>query len=107
MFIGLASYFGKGTDVLFVVAALGGSLLVSYTRARGESLGVTCKAGLLQRAERLLLLGFGAILDPALSGGLGREPGFVLRIIVIVIAVGTIGTSVYRTVWIARQLQEE
>lgn len=107
VFIGLASFLGPGRDVLFVVAALGGSLLVSYTRARGESLGVTCKAGLMQRAERLLLLAFGAILDPALSSGLGREPGFILRIIVIVIAVGTIGTSVYRTVWIARQLQEE
>ena len=34
---------------------MAGSLLVSYTRARGESLGVLCKEGLMQRAERLVL----------------------------------------------------
>ena len=106
VFIGLAAFFGSGTDVLLVLVALGGSLLVSYTRARGESLGITCKAGLMQRAERLLLLGFGAILDPALSGALGGEPGFILRVLIMVIAAGTIATAVYRTIWISRRLQE-
>lgn len=102
---GLAAYFGSGTPVLLVVTALGGSMLVSYTRARGESLGVLCKAGLMQRAERMLLLGFGAVVDPALSAALGRESGFVLVGILWIVAVGTVATSVYRTVWIARELR--
>ncbi|MDH3217564.1 MAG: hypothetical protein OEN01_14990, partial [Candidatus Krumholzibacteria bacterium] len=82
-------------------------LLVSYTRARGESLGVTCKLGVMQRAERMLLLGFGAMLDPWLSSAAGRDSGFVLQIVIGVIAVGTVATAVYRTFWISRELGRE
>ncbi len=101
-FVGIAAFFGEGMAVLAVIVALGGSLLVSYTRARGESLGVLCKTGLMQRAERIIILGLGSILDPWISAAFGRETGFVLKILVIVIAVGTVGTAVYRTFWIAR-----
>jgi len=38
-------------------AALTGSLLVSYTRARAEGLGLDCKVGMAQRAERIVFLG--------------------------------------------------
>ena len=105
VFIGLAAFFGSGFRVLVVLVALGGSLLVSYTRARGESLGVLCKGGLMQRAERILLLGIGAIVDPSVSELLGRDKGFTLIIILMAIALGTVGTAVYRTVWISRRLQ--
>jgi CDP-diacylglycerol--glycerol-3-phosphate 3-phosphatidyltransferase len=105
-FVGLAYGFrSSGVALVLVVAALGGSLLVSYTRARGESLGVLCKLGVMQRAERLLLLGFGGLLDPTLSGWLGRsEPGALLVPVLGIIAVGTVGTAIFRTVWIARRL---
>ncbi len=43
--------------------ALLGSLLISYTRARAESLGAQCKIGLITRAERVLLLTLGLCLD--------------------------------------------
>src|SRR5512139_249728 len=66
-FAGLAYFFSSGWQAVSIVVALGGSLLVSYTRARGESVGVLCKVGVMQRAERMLLLGLSAILDPALS----------------------------------------
>ena len=104
-FIGLAVFFESSWADLSVIVALGGSLLVSYTRARGESLGVLCKGGTMQRAERILLLGIGSIVDPALSGALGKETGFVIAVIVAVIALGTVGTAVYRTAWISRKLQ--
>jgi CDP-diacylglycerol--glycerol-3-phosphate 3-phosphatidyltransferase len=87
-----------------VALALGGSLLVSYTRARGESQGVVCKVGVMQRAERLLLLGFGAILDPGLSAWIGQPSGALLAFVVGLIALGTVGTAIYRTVWIATRL---
>ena len=65
VFVGLAVlYMESVPELAVVVAALGGSLLVSYTRARGESLGVTARVGVMQRAERLLLVGLGAVLDP-------------------------------------------
>jgi len=47
-----------------VIAAMVGSLMVSYTRAKAEALGVDCKVGLMQRAERVVLLGLGGMLTP-------------------------------------------
>ncbi|AKD04227.1 CDP-alcohol phosphatidyltransferase family protein [Pontibacter korlensis] len=46
---------------LFAFIALIGSMMVSYTRARGEGLGVECKGGLMQRPERVVLIGVSAI----------------------------------------------
>lgn len=104
-FVGLAVYFQASATALFVVtSALGGSLLVSYARARGESVGVTCKVGVMQRAERLLLVGFGGLLDPALTAWAGWSTGTLLIGLLSIVAVGTIGTAVYRTVWIASRL---
>jgi len=45
-----------------VILAMVGSLMVSYTRARAEALGVECKVGLMQRPERVVLLGVGGLL---------------------------------------------
>lgn len=50
---------GRSVDVALVVVALLGSFLVSYTRARAESLGVDCKVGLMSRPERVVLLAIG------------------------------------------------
>lgn len=106
VFAGLAVWYREPLPVLVVSAGLGGSMLVSYTRARGESLGVLCNLGVMQRAERLLLLGLGPVLDPTLSGWLGRPEGTVLLVILVLIAVGSLGTAVFRTVWISRRLRE-
>ncbi len=110
-FVGLAVRFGGSLwPTVMVATALGGSLLVSYTRARGESVGVVCKLGVMQRAERLILLGLGAILDPGVSALWGDAPwrdaggGALLVPVLTLIAVGTIGTAIFRTVWIARRL---
>lgn len=54
--------------VVACAAALVGSLLVSYARARAEGLGVDCEVGFLQRPERVILLGAGLLLpDPLLA----------------------------------------
>ncbi|MFA5308592.1 MAG: CDP-alcohol phosphatidyltransferase family protein [Dehalococcoidales bacterium] len=60
---------GDFAECMLVGAALVGSLLVSYTRARMEGLGVECKAGLFTRPERVIVLALGLMLsrfDPAL-----------------------------------------
>jgi hypothetical protein len=59
----------------------------------------------MQRAERMLLLGFASILDPSLSHALGRDAGAIVALAVAVIALGTLVTSIHRTVWIARALR--
>lgn len=64
-FFGMAFYFIDNSWYLTSIAVavgLGGSMMVSYVRARAEGLGFKCNIGLLQRAERLLLLGFGGLI---------------------------------------------
>ena len=46
---------------IFAFIALIGSMMVSYTRARAEGLGIECKDGLMQRPERVVLIGLSAI----------------------------------------------
>lgn len=53
---------GRETELVLVFLMLVGSLMVSYTRARAEGLNVECKAGLLQRPERVVLLIAGLLL---------------------------------------------
>jgi CDP-diacylglycerol--glycerol-3-phosphate 3-phosphatidyltransferase len=54
---------GRAVDVVATLAALVGTVMVSYTRARAESIGVECKVGLMERGERLLILIAGALAD--------------------------------------------
>lgn len=104
-FVGLAVlYAGSAMQLAVVVTAMGGSLLVSYARARGESLGVVANVGVMQRAERLMLVGFGGIFDPALTAWRGWPAGSLLFGLLALVAVGTVATALYRTVWIARRL---
>lgn len=104
-FAGLAVYFQDSVlATVIVVMALSGSLLVSYTRARGESQGIICKVGIMQRAERLLLVGFGGVLDAAIAAWTGLQGGTPLLILLLFVSVGTLGTAAYRTVWIASRL---
>jgi CDP-diacylglycerol--glycerol-3-phosphate 3-phosphatidyltransferase len=92
--------------VLATVLALGGSMLVSYTRAKGEALGVSCKGGVMQRAERLVLLALAALLDGTITARAGWIPGTLLGGTVAVIGVGSLGTGLYRTWWIAKRLRD-
>lgn len=50
---------GEPTAAAMAVLALLGSLLVSYTRARAEGLGLECRVGIVTRAERVLIIVFG------------------------------------------------
>lgn len=51
-----------GAWFLAVMAATGGSLMVSYTRARAEGLGLTLRSGAMQRAERMILISVGTLI---------------------------------------------
>src|SRR5512145_1285565 len=48
---------------LVAMAGLVGSVMVSYTKARAESIGVECNIGMMERPERMLCLIAGAVLD--------------------------------------------
>jgi phosphatidylglycerophosphate synthase len=64
MFLGICYYLVSHhyfLSSLFAFIALIGSMMVSYTRARAEGLGVECKGGLMQRPERVVTIGVFAI----------------------------------------------
>jgi CDP-diacylglycerol--glycerol-3-phosphate 3-phosphatidyltransferase len=86
-------------------AAMAGSLLVSYARARGEVLGVNCSGGLMQRGERLLLTCLACLFDPLLASLLGWRVGTLTQWMLALVAVTTFATSVHRVVWIAGRLR--
>jgi phosphatidylinositol phosphate synthase len=53
---------GESLEAAAVVVAVLASLMVSYTRARAEALGVECKVGLATRAVRVVILSAGLLL---------------------------------------------
>ncbi len=76
MFLGICYYliahhyfFGS----LFAFIALIGSMMVSYTRARAEGLGIECKGGLMQRPERVITIGVSALACGFLAPLLGPD----------------------------------
>jgi phosphatidylglycerophosphate synthase len=105
--LGFVVYLGRlAGGALVAAAALAGSLLVSYARARGESVGVLCKEGLMQRAERLVLTCLVALTDGWIAARFGLVPGTASLWVLALIAVGTFATAAHRTVWISRRLLE-
>jgi CDP-diacylglycerol--glycerol-3-phosphate 3-phosphatidyltransferase len=96
----VAGYFAsRGEDfaaAMCVVAVLG-SLMVSYTRARAEALGVECKVGLATRPVRVVLLSIGLVF----AKGAGIADFELLAPAIYVIAALTIFT-VFQRVWHVR-----
>lgn len=66
LFFGLLVFFGRAGSqeavyIYLTFAALTGSFMVSYTRARAEGLGLTCKSGWFTRVERIIVLAAGLL----------------------------------------------
>lgn len=66
LLMGLLVYYASVNRPLYVVLTaivMTGSVMVSYTRARAENIIPSCKAGFLERPERVVLLIIGALFD--------------------------------------------
>ena len=66
LYLGLLVYYaviGRSFYVILAAVATAGSVMVSYTRARAESLIPTCKVGFMERPERLVLLIIGGTFN--------------------------------------------
>ena len=112
LFAGLTVYYRSSWIMIFSLAALFGSFLVSYTKARAEALGVECNVGLMQRPERILYLGLGSIVSSISQVALmpfwpeGKYPEqYVLIFVIVLIAVLANLTAVHRIVHTVRQLK--
>lgn len=104
-FVGVAWSLSNSTfGAAIATLAIGSSMLVSYARARGEAVGVSSAGGFMQRAERLIVLALAALFDGPAASRVGWAQGTLLTAAVTLIAVGALGTAVYRTYVIARML---
>lgn len=66
LYMGLLVYYavnGRSAYVVLAAVATAGSVMVSYSRARAESLIPTCKVGFMERPERVVLLILGGLFD--------------------------------------------
>jgi CDP-diacylglycerol--glycerol-3-phosphate 3-phosphatidyltransferase len=106
IYLGLAAYFvsmGGPLErwlVLATLAALAGSFLVSYVRARAQSLGFTCESGIFARPERVVVTVIGLVFS-------GVWGGYVLYAVVFLLAVLTNLTALQRIreVWLQGRAQ--
>lgn len=76
MFLGICYYLIAQhylLSSLFAFVGLIGSMMVSYTRARAEGLGIECKGGLMQRPERVVLIGTTAMACGIASHYIGGD----------------------------------
>jgi CDP-diacylglycerol--glycerol-3-phosphate 3-phosphatidyltransferase len=80
---------GRREEIMLVFAAVVGSLLVSYVRARAEAAGVQLREGLFTRPERVIVLGIGLVFDQ-------------VRIFLWILAV-LANLTVLERVWVVRQ----
>ena len=97
--LGLLIYYARADDLtgtVLVYLAVGGSVMVSYLRARSEGLGIDCKVGIMTRPERVAALGFGLIVGHWLT--------VVMLIVLGVIAALTILTTAQRLFHTGRSL---
>lgn len=97
IYLGLAVHFRSHWALWVAIFAFLGSTMVSYTRARAEGLGIECKIGIMQRAERMVFLSLGSIVgslfkvfDPAIIG------------VLIMIAVVSNFTAFQRTFYVKK-----
>ena len=105
-FLGLIIFFQSGWEVWAVLLAILGGMMVSYTRARAEGLGVACEVGLLQRPERFVLLGFGSIFSSIAVHALGGSRHVLLPLTVALFALLSNLTALQRVAYIFRELNE-
>ena len=94
VFFGICFYLiNQGYVISSIVAfiALIGSLMVSYVRARAEGLGLECKVGFMQRPERVVLTGLGAlccgIFAPMMENNEMFEPIMIFVIPLLIVAI--------------------
>jgi phosphatidylglycerophosphate synthase len=123
MFLGICYYlisYDYFLSSLFAFIAMIGSIMVSYTRARAEGLGINCSVGVMQRPERILIVGITAILAGVFSSKLGSDIKFdvdflpfpifetitIFTFPLFLLAIFTNITAIRRLIYSKRELQK-
>lgn len=111
IFGGLALWYsGSGNDNMLCAVAifcLASGQVVSYTKARGESIGLPVAVnGLIERAERLVISLVAAGLSGLQTFGVPSWIGVLLPIALWIVAVGSLVTLIQRVVTVRRESAE-
>ncbi len=104
VFLGITYHFKDSPMFFWSFLAIMGSMMVSYVRARAQSLGIQQNVGFMQRFERFMILSAGAILNPWGLQVWGTEIVFELSIIML--AIGANYTA-YQRLMIVKQVEED
>lgn len=102
IYLGLAAYFRNHWALWLTFWTILGSSMVSYTRARAEGLGIECKIGIMQRAERMLLLFLGAMIGSLFNI---FDPAMIT--VLAIIAVFSNITAIQRTFYVKKVEKQE
>lgn len=97
LFFGLLVFYARGNRFFYVVLTalvMISAIMVSYTRARAESLIGTCRVGFMERPERLVLLIIGALFS------------YVMAPVLWVLAVLSTITVIHRILYTWQQTRE-
>ena len=111
IYIGLLSFF-KDSFFIYIIFLIGScSMMVSYTKARAEGLGIDCEVGVMQRAERIVYLGVLStfnFLGNVIAFLLGFEKGdYLLKAAVIILFLFSFYTSVQRMIYVMKKIDEK
>jgi CDP-diacylglycerol--glycerol-3-phosphate 3-phosphatidyltransferase len=104
IFLGALIYFHHLQNfmgVVLVFAAVIGSILVSYVRAKAEGLQIECKVGLMQRPERIVLLALGVLIQGVIPEQYAflQSKGIILFGVFALLAVTAHITAIQRLVF--------
>lgn len=102
LFLGLLLYYADHNNtgaIVLIYATLVGSFMVSYIRARAESLGIDAEVGILARPERIVLLAGGLLFTEVWSDALVAVLWFM--------AAGTNMTALRRLLYSRQQCLKE
>jgi phosphatidylglycerophosphate synthase len=109
LLVGLTWYYRDSSWILVALLGLTGSFLVPYVRARAEGAGATMKnVGLMQRPERVVILGLATALAPVADIALGIPPDWPQHVLALAalafLAATSHFTAVQRLVFVMQSL---
>jgi len=110
-FAGIAAYYRNYPPGFWLaIASMGGALLVSYARAKGEISGIDARMGAMNRGERAMYIGIAGMLAPVLSRVLEQgavHPVYHLLLATLVLVAVTANvTALRRFAYVHRELRK-
>ncbi len=111
IYMGLLSFFRDTFFIYIVFLIVSCSMMVSYTKARAEGLGIDCEVGIMQRTERVVYLGvlsafnfLGNIITFLLGFG---NKDYLLKLSVIILFLFSFYTSIQRMTHVMKKMEED